>query len=69
MYSVGKAPCAFGLGRTTGREPASCAGGRENSLALQVTVVSRLCLWNWEACYGEVLRCDGRGGWSDVVAP
>jgi hypothetical protein len=35
MYSVGKAPGAFRLGRDTGREPASCAGGRENSVALQ----------------------------------
>jgi hypothetical protein len=30
-------------GRDTGREPASTAGGRENSLALQTLNVTRLC--------------------------
>ena len=31
------------------REPASCVGGRENSLALQTLDVSRLCLWIQDA--------------------
>jgi hypothetical protein len=48
MYSVGKAPGAFWLGSDTGREAASCAGGRENSVALQAPSVTRLCLQVWE---------------------
>ena len=36
VLSVGKVLGAYWPGRGTGREPASCAGGRENSVALQV---------------------------------
>jgi hypothetical protein len=42
--SVGKALGAFWPGRDTGREPASCVGGRENCVALQALGVTRLCL-------------------------
>src|SRR6266852_6132520 len=35
LSSMGKALGAFWPGRDTGREPASCGGGRENSTALQ----------------------------------
>ena len=44
LCSVGKALGAFWPGRDTGREPASCGGGRENSTALQAPCVLRLCL-------------------------
>lgn len=40
MYIVGKAPGAFSLGWDAGREPASCAGKQENSVALQAPSVT-----------------------------
>jgi len=40
VYRVGKAPGAFWLGRNTGREPAHCGGGRENTLS----AVGSLCV-------------------------
>jgi hypothetical protein len=43
MYRVGKARKRFLARSGHGREPASCAGGRENSLALQAPGVTRLC--------------------------
>jgi hypothetical protein len=42
--SASKALGAFWPGRDTGREPASCVGGRENSVALQALGATRLCL-------------------------
>ena len=42
LYGVDKVLGAFRL--DTGCEPASCAGGRENSLALQAPGATRLCL-------------------------
>jgi len=56
MYRVGKALGAFWLGRDTGREPASCAGGRENSLALQAPSVTRLCLGTFVIGVASLLR-------------
>jgi hypothetical protein len=44
VHVLGKALGAFWLGRDTGREPASCTGGRENSVALQALRVTGLCL-------------------------
>jgi hypothetical protein len=43
MYRVGKERKRSLARPGHGREPASCAGGRENSLALQAPGVSRLC--------------------------
>jgi hypothetical protein len=57
MYSVGKALGAFWLGRDTGREPASYAGGRENSVMPQALSVTKLCLQVLNVYYGKVRHC------------
>ena len=44
IYKVGKAGKRFLARPGHGRKPASCAGGQENSLALQAPDVTRLCL-------------------------
>ena len=43
MYRVGKAHKHFLAQPRHRREPASCTGGQENSLALQAPGVTRLC--------------------------
>jgi hypothetical protein len=59
MYSVGKVLGSFWLGRDTGRELAICAGGRENSVALQDLGMTRLCLQVLNVYYGMVCHCRG----------
>jgi hypothetical protein len=47
---------------TNKREPVSCAGGRENSVALQTPIMTRLCLQVWNVYYSVVRRFWGCGG-------
>jgi hypothetical protein len=66
MYSVGKALGSFWLGRDMEREPAICAGGRENFVALQDLSMTRLCLQVLNVYYGMMCR---RRGCSKYLVP
>jgi hypothetical protein len=68
MYRVGKARKRFLARPGNRREPASCAGGRENSLALQAPNVSRLCrkcegskLMEWRVAVNDVEVLSSKG--------
>src|SRR6267154_6443172 len=59
MYRVGNAPGAFQLGQPdTGREPSSCVGVRENSLALQAPSVTRLAYMCGNVCYRQCVAAE-----------